>query len=229
MSVTDSERKFVGNTAGVPFALAWLQHNCLKDGSYPEGRISSIYYDTPDLALYEEKASGDFVKVKCRLRWYDPDVSMDPGACTAFMEIKRRCGEGRRKSRTRITLNRDWIERAPLDDPAFDAMLAPHALPLKEWLPPGLAAAVMVRYYRYRFVCPFSHARISLDTAIEAARANARLIPTPSSVMLEQVVVEIKGGTTDHIPWLYRLQGAGFMRRSFSKYGGCVSRMLGEE
>lgn len=228
MSTADSERKFVGPMTGVGFALPWLQHSCVRDPEYAEGRISSIYYDTPDFALYEEKSAGDFIKVKCRLRWYDPDVSADPRRCTAFMEIKRRCGEARRKERAAVMLDRGWIEQASLDDPEFDALLTRHALPAGEWLPPGIAAAVVIRYHRHRFICPFTSARVSLDTGIEALRPNRTLLPATDSIGLDVAVVEIKGGTAETIPWLYRLCEAGFRRRSFSKYGECISRLLGE-
>jgi|LFRM01.1.fsa_nt_gb SPX domain protein involved in polyphosphate accumulation len=228
MGMVDSERKFEGLASAVPFALACLRQFCLPDGDHPEGCIASIYYDTPRFALYEEKSAGDFIKVKCRLRWYAPDLSPDSDKTLAFMEVKRRVGESRRKGRQAVSLPRAWIENAPLDDPYFGWLLTQHALPLQEWLPPGLAATVVIRYHRHRFVCPYTQTRVSLDTQIEGIRPNPRRLPAAGATRLPVAVVELKGGTAD-VPWLRHLRSGGFSRRSFSKYGACMSRLLGEE
>jgi hypothetical protein len=85
-----------------------------------------------------------------------------------------------------------------------------------------LVAAAVIRYNRRRFVCPFSRARVSLDTEIEMCRINRRLIPEADHVILHSSVVEVKGAVPEEIPWLTGLYDAGFRRRSFSKYGECM-------
>ena len=82
--------------------IAWLRHVCLPDPVYPEAIVYSLYYDTPALDSYHEKVDGDFIKTKCRLRWYDPDLSADPALRTAYLEIKHKIGQGRRKTRVRV-------------------------------------------------------------------------------------------------------------------------------
>ena len=225
----DLERKFVGEAELERFALAWLGHVCLKDTAFPEGTISSVYYDTPALDLYDEKANGDFLKTKCRLRWYDPDTAPDMRRRTAFLEIKRRIGEGRRKARARIDLDRSWVENADLDDPGFQDLLVRCGPSLEEWLPVDLSAAAVIRYHRHRFVCPFTLARVCLDTSIGLGRTNKRLLPDIGYVNIPIVVMEIKGQLNNDIPWIRELYEAGFRRRSFSKYGACMGRLTREE
>lgn len=227
--IPDAERKFVGGAELESFALAWLAHVCLKDPVFPEGTVSSVYYDTPALELYDEKVNGDFLKTKCRLRWYEPDTAPDPRRRTAFLEIKRRIGEGRRKSRAKLDLDRSWLDGADLDDPGFGDLLVRSGPPLEEWLPVDLTAAAVIRYHRHRFVCPFTLARVCLDTSIGLGRTNKRLIPEVGSVSISAVVLEIKGQPGADIPWLQALYEAGFRRRSFSKYGACLGRLTREE
>lgn len=49
---------------------AFLAAYCRPDPEHPGGRVSTIYYDTPELCLLGEKTNSDFLKTKVRLRWY---------------------------------------------------------------------------------------------------------------------------------------------------------------
>lgn len=226
--VPSAETKFVGTADQEELVISWLRHVCLPDPVHPEAVVSSLYYDTPRLDSYHEKIDGDFIKTKCRLRWYDPDVAADPGRRTAFLEIKHKIGQGRRKSRNRIVLDRDWLATAALDHPRFLEILSGNAPSLGEWLPSGLLPAAVVRYRRRRFVCPFTLSRICLDSAIGLERINGRLLPRLGPVTLGTVVLEIKDGGAAQIPWLARLHAAGIRQRSFSKYGACIGSLLKE-
>ena len=221
----DSERKFIGQAGLDGFAASWLSHVCREDPAFPENTVCSIYYDTPALDSYAEKANGDFLKTKYRLRWYEPDSGADPRRRTAFMEIKSRIGEEREKTRVKLDLARDWLDRADLDDPGFDDLLRRCSPDLEKPTPLNLSATAAIRYRRRRFLCPFTFARICLDTDIGLARANGRLIPGPCYVNISSVVLEIKGIARADIPWLRALYEAGFRRRSFSKYGACMDRL----
>lgn len=226
--IPSAENKFVGTAEQEEFVIAWLRHVCLPDPVYPEGIVSSLYYDTPALSSYHEKVDGDFIKTKCRLRWYDPELSTDPAVRTAFLEIKHKIGRGRRKSRNRMTVDRAWLDTAGLDHPRFLEILAGNAFSLGERLPSGLVPAAVVRYRRRRYICPFTLSRICLDSGIGLERINERLLPRRGPVSLGTIVVEVKDGGSAHIPWLARLHAAGIRQRSFSKYGACVARLLKE-
>jgi len=226
--VPSAESKFVGTADVQEFALAWLRHVCLPDPEHPDAIVSSLYYDTSRLDAYREKAEGDFIKTKCRLRWYDPDISVDPARRTAFLEIKHKIGQGRRKSRGQVSLERTWLDTAGLDDPRFLEILAGSAYALGERLPTGLLPAAVVRYRRRRFVCPFTLSRICLDSGIGLERINERLLARLGPVTIGSVVLEVKDGGSARIPWLARLHAAGLRQRAFSKYGACIASLLKE-
>jgi hypothetical protein len=226
--VPSAESKFVGTADQQEFVIAWLRHVCIPDPEHPDAVVSSLYYDTPRLDAYHEKVDGDFLKTKCRLRWYDPDVAADPALRTAFLEIKHKIGQGRRKSRNQVTVDRDWLDSAGLDHPRFLEILAGNAFSLGEWLPSGLVPAAVVRYRRRRFICPFTLSRICLDSGIGLGRINERLLPRLGPAELGAIVLEVKDGGSARIPWLAQLHAAGIRQRSFSKYGACIARLLKE-
>lgn len=224
-----AESKFVATADLEPQVLAWLRHVCLPDPTHPEARVFTLYYDNPALDSYREKTDGDFIKTKCRLRWYDPELSADPGLRSAFLEIKRKIGQGRRKTRARVEVPRRLLDDAGLDHPGFMEILARDAASLREWLPSGLQPAAVVEYRRRRFVCPFTLSRVCLDTSIRLGRVNERLLPRLGPTEVGTIVLEVKDGGRVSIPWLRSLHAAGVRQRSFSKYGACISRLLKED
>lgn len=226
--IPSAEDKFVGGADIEPFVLAWLRHLCLPDPGHPDAVVRSLYYDTPSLVAYREKVNGDFVKTKCRLRWYDPELSPDPARRRAFLEVKHKIGRGRRKTRVPVEADRDWLDTAGLDHPGFMEILSRHAFSLGERLPTGLAPAAVVRYRRRRFLCPFTLSRICLDSGIGLERINERLLPRLGPPGVDAIVVEVKDGGRARIPWLAHLHAAGMRERSFSKYGACVAALIKE-
>jgi len=226
--VPSAESKFVGTADQEEFVLAWLRHVCLPDPAHPDAIVSSLYYDTPGLSSYHEKVDGDFLKTKCRLRWYAPDIAADPALRTAYLEIKHKIGLGRRKSRNQVLIDRGWLDTAALDHPRFLEILAGNAFSLGERLPAGLVPAAVVRYRRRRFICPFTLSRICLDTGVGLGRVNERLLPRLGPAELGTIVLEVKDGGSAQIPWLMTLYTAGIRQRSFSKYGACIASLLKE-
>ncbi|HWR97328.1 MAG TPA: VTC domain-containing protein [Candidatus Methanoperedens sp.] len=227
--IPSAETKFVATADLEERVLAWLRHVCLPDPVHPEAQISTLYYDTPALDSWREKTGGEFIKTKCRLRWYDPELSSDPALRRAFLEIKRKIGRGRRKTRVGLHLPRGVLDGAGLDHPLFSEIFAGHAASLREWLRSGLQPAAVVEYRRRRFVCPFTLSRVCLDTVIGLGRVNERLLPRLGPTRLGTIVLEIKGDSRAAVPWLATLQAAGVRQRSFSKYGACISRLLKED
>src|SRR5687768_10814864 len=63
------EQKFVFTPHHLAYVRAHLDRVLRPDPSYEEGRISSVYYDTPSLELYHEKRASEYLKTKVRLRW----------------------------------------------------------------------------------------------------------------------------------------------------------------
>ena len=62
------EQKYLFRAGQEEMILHWLDHACLPDPEFDAGLVSTIYYDTPSLSLYESKRNGDFLKCKVRLR-----------------------------------------------------------------------------------------------------------------------------------------------------------------
>ena len=119
------ERKFVAHAPMAAFARDVLRHHCLPDPDYPEGLFESIYFDTPQLTAYWEKANGDNLKRKIRVRWYpdtDPATAPRPHpeipgtTIPAFFEVKDRMGAARDKLHTGFRMDGTMLQYAPLTD-----------------------------------------------------------------------------------------------------------------
>lgn len=194
---------------------------CRPDPQFPAAVVSTIYYDTPDLALLSEKINSDYLKTKVRLRWYSPAR----GSAGAFLEVKSRVGALRHKVRVQTPLSAATVADLSLDDPALLHVLD-LARPLGMALPPRLLPALLLRYERFRFVEPVSRSRISVDTNIEAVRGNPRLVGNAFHQRLPLGVVEIKGSGDDLPRALRPLLHLGARRAAFSKYGAAGVAML---
>ncbi len=210
-------------------ALALLDHFCAPDPVYPKGEIHSIYYDTPCQAAYHDKANGDFLKSKARLRWYTPDMSGDPAQSTAFFELKRRAGGGRRKSRSKLSLDRQWLHHAPLEDADFMRILEEQRYELGGELASDLFPMAVIKYTRFRYVYPPLAARVALDTRIGSGRVHSTFLLGETDVEIPVTVLEVKSEEPCELPWLHELFNIGFRSRSFSKYGACMAQLMGDE
>jgi SPX domain protein involved in polyphosphate accumulation len=225
-----AERKFVANSVAnstvVPFAEQWLSHCCIPDPKFHFGKISSIYFDTPQLDSYFEKSNGDFLKAKLRLRWYD-NVLPENGKKTAFLELKCKIGSGRQKKRWMLSLDADWLQNADLRDEQFHDILFEQIQNLEEPLAPHLVPTFRLYYERRRFICPASLARVCLDTAIGYDRMNKNLFANAGPGHVDFSVLEIKDTSANsETPWLEQLHRAGFYNQNFSKYGQCTAQVL---
>ena len=83
------------------FAYTLLRQICRPDNEYPEGLVSSLYFDTADLDQYIRSASGDLKKDKVRIRWYD-ELDDYQETVPVFIELKKRQGFASSKQRQRI-------------------------------------------------------------------------------------------------------------------------------
>jgi hypothetical protein len=187
--------------------------------------ISSVYYDTPDWRLLNEKTGSDFIKTKVRLRWYGTDGSANP-APDAFLEAKLKTGAQRRKIRVVLPrMAQSWVD-TPLADPRFEE-------PLLSLRGQGFAApwqlrpAFQIEYRRFRFTHPFSHSILCLDTDIRVSRVHSgrfrHAIPTP----LSRAVLEQKGPLDRLDPIFQDLMQFGVRKSSFSKYQQCFFHITG--
>lgn len=221
-----TERKFVADHGQADAALAIVSHHCLPDPAHPVGSIASVYYDTPGLAAYAEKADGDHLKKKVRVRWYAEDRPARRDRHPAFFECKHRVGRARFKLRATLETDYDQLDRAPLDGPFFPSLLERGAHVVDDALRLELRPVICIRYTRRRFVCPRTHTRIAVDTGIHADRLHPVLIPGATPVRLDVALCEFKHDRSENLPWFRDLTACGFRLESFSKYGLCLARAI---
>ncbi len=226
-----NERKFVGHRVALERAIALLDAWCVPDPEHPVGHIFSIYFDSPRLDAYDEKANGDNIKRKIRIRWYGESagraIQNSAGADSdpevpVFIESKGRVGSARRKFRVDTRAPARWISSVDLADPSLPDFLRREAAAADIDVPVGWVPSVCISYLRRRYVCPRSGCRVSIDWEIEAARANTALLPFLTTVRLPQVVCEFKRRGGNPPPWSANLCDEGFRLVSFSKYGTCI-------
>ena len=218
------ERKFVSDRADPAAAVALLRAYAAPDPEFPEGELESVYFDTPLLDSARQKADGDARKRKVRLRWYRGPAPS--GRRAAWLEVKDRVGSARDKTRHRADCDADFLERAPLSDPGWAALLARLLDEAGFALGGGLLPTVAIRYRRSRLVCPATGSRLSVDRAVSCPRANAALLPFAGPLDCPCTVVEAKSADAWDWPFGGGLARMGFRMESFSKYGYFLERIL---
>ena len=112
-----NEQKYVFINQHQDMLLEWLEHCCIPDPAYHTGTVSSIYYDTPALSLYDEKRNGDFLKCKVRLRWYGDLEKVAPEiGVSCYFETKQKFGALCGKERMELKISAKRLAGDPLFD-----------------------------------------------------------------------------------------------------------------
>lgn len=220
-----NERKFSGNITCLPQAMALLEANCAHDDWFAEGYVNSIYFDTPGYGAYWEKANGDNIKTKIRIRWYGHAEELKEEV-PVFIEVKGRLGSARRKMHCEAKAPRSLIIATPFETPELTDYLISMAYDLKIPISPLWRPVCCISYRRRRYFDTPSISRVSIDWDIRADRFNKLLFPWAMPVVLDRMVCEFKNseGATPH--WADNMQAAGLRFGSFSKYGECMERLI---
>ena len=220
----ERELKFVIAEGRGVLARRLLEALCRPDPEYPAAVVWTLYYDTADLRLLGDKIASDYLKTKVRLRWYG-DLDGHTAGERSFLEVKSRVGSVRSKARVETPLTASELRQARMDDPALIDVLQ-LLRPLGLTVPMGLRPALLIRYHRHRYLEALSGARVSLDTAIHAPRADQRVLRHNYPVALPAAVLEVKG-PSDELPRALRpLLHLGARRLAFSKYASASLAML---
>lgn len=222
VSAPRHEIKFVGPAREAPFAAAALEAVCPPDDEFPENVVHTVYFDSPDLASYEEKANGDYLKAKLRLRWYaqaGEPARKTREAWTAWLEIKHRCG------------SRGWKRRKRLELPGPSPLegLDPERLGaiVREHLGSPRRPTCWLSYSRTRLRGPDGLTRLSIDRDLRVEWV-ASWVPTrPSGAGPRVFVVEVKGPTGAVHPGLSPFIMRHARKRSVSKYALCLDHARG--
>ena len=197
----------------------------MADPKFPVGHINSIYFDTVGKRSYWEKANGDNLKMKVRLRWYGETEDLS-GDIPAFLELKYRLGSARRKVRLDVVVPSAWICGASLSDDSFIDFLASHESALGEPVATEWRPTACISYDRVRYDDPLGGSRVSVDWNIRVGRFNENLFPWATPFSLGDVVCEFKNKGGHPPAWADEMAGAGLRIRSFSKYGECMTRLM---
>ena len=199
-------------------------HNGTADGSYS---ISSIYYDTADLAFMRAKVEGIKYRRKLRVRRYG-----DRTEAPVFVEIKQRINRTTQKRRLILPLAEayqlcagEW-ERE-LDDPEDNAA-AQEVMFLSRGL--NLQPTSVVGYRRQAYVGSSYEPglRVTFDHDIWGAVASQGLVPDVSRHALtpqSTVIMEVKANNA--VPmWLANLLARhDCSLRRYSKYCAATQRL----
>lgn len=194
-----------------------LRRLCRPAPDHPEGRVGSLYFDTPELHLLGEKLASDYRKTKARLRWYPSGDGASPDPC--FVELKRRRGTLRSKVRRAVQLPAATALRLGGDRRALRALLESAAASLGEPLVPGrYFPVVSFVYRRRRFVEPASGWRVNLDGECLVLGVDPGRVASSPGRRPGWSVVELKGPVPRVPARLAPLAALGCRRASFSKY-----------
>ena len=221
------ERKFYLPPGKSDFAYAVLRQVCRNDPEYPAGRVTSLYFDTPDLDSYADSASGEWERRKVRLRWYDEAAG--GAAATVFLELKTRRGLSTTKRRRMFGVPAGRLRPDRLAGGVVDRRALVDALAEMGHHAGGrLRPIVAVSYRRRRLVDVLSGVRVSLDSEIASMLVAKDIGGGAFDVRLPGAVVEVKGPDAELPASLRRLRllDAGWSR--YSKYCQCLGAHLFE-
>lgn len=199
---TRTDRKYVVPTTIVDGLLEEFSTtvSVLDVGGRRSADYESVYFDTPDLALYVAAARKRPHRFKVRTRLY-------PDEAAAVLEVKQKTGRGqtlKQRHHTRVVDPR----RLSAEDRRFvDDVVG------RPGVSDSLHATLTTAYRRTTLVDPAARTRLTFDEGLACTDADGR------GIRLEAVVIESKsmGGPSAFDRWLWR---NGFRPEPISKY--CV-------
>ena len=222
------ERKFFVTPQNLGFAYALLRQVCRPDAEYPEGRVTSLYFDTPDLDQYSRSVSGDSRKRKVRIRWYG-DNDKQQTAAPVFLELKSREGFASSKQRRRLSVPSECLEPPRLGTGIVDKRTLIDTLAEFGHYPEApLLPVILIRYRRHRFNEMQTGTRVSLDWGIRSSAVSRELGHAARQLWLQGGVIEVKGPTLELPATLRRMRFLDTDWSRFSKYSYCVETHLSD-
>jgi hypothetical protein len=214
-----NEIKYTFAPAFARAVIDLLRAVCRPDPEFPAADVFSLYYDTPERELLEEKRNSDYLKTKIRCRWYGA-VSGTEMDRAVFLEAKRKEGAARDKARVLLPMDGATLWNTPLTAPEL-CRLPEHLAAAGIPFPRPIFPMFILRYTRHRFIDPATGARIAVDAGIHVPRANPAFIPRHNPTPLPVAVLEVKGGLREMPRSLHAVSTFPFRRETFSKYLAC--------
>jgi len=222
------ERKFFVPARNLGFAYALLRQVCRPDAEYPDGRVTSLYFDTPDLDQYTRSESGEFRKRKVRIRWYD-EIDRRQTAAPVFLELKSREGFASSKQRRGLSVPAERLEPPRLGAGIVDGRTLMDTLAGFGHYPGNpLLPVILITYRRHRFNEIQTGTRVSLDRDIRSWAVARQLGHTARDLWLQGGVIEVKGPTLELPATLRHMRLLETDWSRFSKYSHCVEAHLSD-
>ena len=148
--------------------------------AYPDRRINSLYFDSPDLQSLQENQAGISQRRKYRIRWYGEELYQ---VKKPKLEIKIR--------------NNQFGRKELIDLPDFD-LRDPRVLEglSREHVPEDLRPSVLTRYKRAYFQSQSARLRATVDTEVcYYGFKEFHLLPMPHRD--EAIILEMKCAKED--------------------------------
>jgi hypothetical protein len=230
------EEKFFVAPKRMDSALALLLRTCRADPLYPIGQVNSLYFDTADLDLREQSASGLLVKDKVRIRWYGEEYDPHPppaddsapqpdvaDGVTVWLELKSRRGFAATKQRLPTSVSSGELAFPVLGRGIVPASMLHQVIAGFGFFPTGpIRPVIVISYFRRRFVDPVTGHRISLDSHIRSSLVPAGAGRGQRALELPGGVVEVKCPVLHLPPALRGLAAIGSYWSRYSKYAACL-------
>jgi len=183
------ERKFVIEEMNVAELEAILKANSQGIREiYHKRQINNIYFDSENLSNYWENESGNYLRVKTRIRWYGHLIGYSGAANLEFKLKEGYVGNKVNMPLTSFNLEkikgRDWIMECP------SQKLPPHLVEYLKTLRPTLLNSYMRKY----FVSLSKNIRFTIDYDIGSHRQYFNNNPRAGcNISLgEKIVLEVK-------------------------------------
>ena len=205
--------------------LDWLEHCYTWDPVFEFGTISTLYYDTPTMSLYNEKRNSDYLKSKVRLRWYENLLESNRSSeVKCYLEVKQKIGSVRQKLRSEHVIASGKLINGLFSDE--EILNLPSKAYELNYFPRGLLVPmILIQYNRYRFIDTHTNSRIALDTDIHSECVNVEYFPVSPPVHLDMGVLEIKGKQRNLLNTLIPMS-CYLTKAAFSKYAQCLEHLM---
>jgi hypothetical protein len=220
------ERKFFIQPTKAAFARSLLSHICLPDSRYPQGTISSLYFDTPELDNFQKSDNGDYEREKIRIRWYD-NTEVSNGMVPVYLELKSKRGFASRKQRRRILVPAERLKKISPGNTIMDRNVISSTLSGFGCFSRGpLIPVILITYKRLRFIEILTGVRLSFDWKVCSVIKSPILGHSRTNLMLEGGIIEVKGPSMEIPESLRSINYLGTDWTRFSKYAGCLESQM---
>jgi SPX domain protein involved in polyphosphate accumulation len=189
----------------------------LPNRSYP---VTSLYFDSPSMSDYQDKAGGFLVRKKIRVRIYEPNLTDK----TPLILLEKKSKHEMLISKKRISITHNEYENLIRGSSVDIIKNHTEFLPLA-WQSMRPVAAVF--YMREPLVYPHQQGlRVTFDSSLEACKSrDLRELCFSHRVTDGEVIMEIKFSTA--LPFWFRkvIREFHIRRTAFSKYGKSIERV----